>query len=106
MKNKKSEVTRVSAKQKFENYKSLALQFINTLRYPLTQTAFSITAYQVVPGVGKKPNAISAPELGAIVGTARKLGKLVQVNFTGVDDGGTLNFVFVDSMPPTPNELR
>lgn len=102
---KKIQAVRVSAKQKFENYKTLALQFINTLRYPLIQTAFSVTAYQVVPG-GKKPNAISAPELGAIVGTAQKLGKFVQVTFTGVDDGGTLNFVFVDSIPPTPRELQ
>jgi hypothetical protein len=101
---KKQAVTRLSAKQKLTNYKQAALTFIRQLATPDKQSAFSVTAYQVVAGV-KKPNALSAPELVAIVGTAAKLGKQVHVTISGVDDGGQLNFYFVDAPTNTPFEL-
>jgi len=100
---KQQSVTRLSAKQKLTNYKQAALTFIHQQANPNRQSAFSVAAYQVVAG-GKKPNALSAPELVAIVGTAAKLGKQVHVTISGVDDGGQLNFYFVD-VPATPFEL-
>jgi hypothetical protein len=97
--------TRISAKQKFENYKSRALAFISKLRYPNTESFFSVTGYEVVNGM-KKPNHISVPEMLAIVGTAKRLGKNIQVNTSGVGDGGQIDFVFVDAPNPTvPFEL-
>ena len=101
---KKKPVTRTSAKQKFADYKTRALAFINLTKYPSNQSAFSVTGYNVTAGV-KKPNALSAPELIAIVGTAQKLGKIVQVTISGIADGGQLDFRFVDSFPSIPNDL-
>lgn len=93
---KKIEKTRLSAKQKLENYKSCALLFIKKLRNPMTQIGFSVSGYEVTP-TGKKPNTLSAPELLAIVGTAQRLGKNVQLSISGTDDQARINFQFVDN---------
>jgi hypothetical protein len=99
---KKETAVRLSAKQKLTQYKHDALTFINILKRPAQQLAFSVSGYQKTEGGGKKPNVLSAPELLAIVGTAAKLGKQVHVSISGVDDGGQLNFYFVDAPPATP----
>ena len=82
---------RTSPKQKFEAYRLKARTFINEILYPRTQTIFTIASYSA----DKKPNAASVPELLAIVGTAQKLGKKVQVEISGINE---LKFVFVDTM--------
>jgi hypothetical protein len=97
-------VTRVSAKQKLDAYKGAAFIYISKLRTPGTQSAFSVKGYEVTP-TGKKPNALSAPELLAIVNTARKLGKIVQLTTSGISDGGQLDFQFVDAPADIPSDL-
>ena len=101
----KETVTRVSAIQKFEAYKASALEFIARLRYPNTQSFFSVTGYEKTP-TGVKPNVINVPELLAIVGTANKLGKRVEIRTSGAEKGGQIDVVLVDSIPSIPNELR
>ena len=96
--------TRTSAKQKLTAYKEAALGFIHTLRYPTTQSFFSVKGYEVTP-TGKKPNHISVPELLAIVGTAKRLNKNIQLNTSGVDDGGQIDLSFVDAAPSVPFDL-
>jgi hypothetical protein len=64
------------------------------LRTAKTQIAFSITGYTKE----KKPNAISVPELIAIVGTAQKLGQQVTLSISGVEDGATLSVRFTDNV--------
>jgi hypothetical protein len=104
MKKAMNKAIRLTPKQKLQNYKQAALAFISRLKNPTQQLAFSVTGYQVSP-TGKKPNALSAPELLAIVGTAAKLGKYVRVSTSGIEDGGQLNFYFVDAPLTTPFEL-
>jgi len=97
--------TRTSAKQKFEEYKSQALSYITRLRNPKIQLGFSLKTYEVLVAGGKKPNAISAPELGAIVGTAQKLGKEIRITLSGSGDEATLFFSFVEAPPDIPGDL-
>jgi hypothetical protein len=92
-------------KQKFEAYRLAAAIYIHQLRNPNQQLAFSVKGYEVTP-TGKKPNALSAPELLAIVSTAAKLGKYVRVSTSGVEDDGQLNFYFTDQPADRPDELR
>lgn len=99
-----TKTTRTSAKAKLTEYKNLALQFIHSVRYPSTANIFTIKGYEKVNGV-TKPNHASVPELIAIVGTASKLGKKVQISVNGYSDGAELSFDFVSSMPDTPFEL-
>lgn len=96
--------TRTSAKQLLAEYQKRAMNYIYTLKNPGQQLAFSVTGYRTEGGV-KKPNTISVPETLAIVGTAAKLGKLVVLRTSGVEDGGQINFYFVDVPPSTPDEL-
>jgi hypothetical protein len=101
----KEVVTRITLKQKFEAYRSAAVSYAYQLRNPNQQLAFSVKGYEVTP-TGKKPNAVSAPELLAIVSTAAKLGKYVRISTSGVEDGGQLNFYFTDQPADCPTELR
>src|ERR1039458_2039936 len=78
---------RVTLKQKFEQYRSTARAYIYSISNPSQTLAFSVKGYEVTP-TGKKPNALSAHELLAIVGTAAKLGKSITVTSSGIDDGG------------------
>ncbi len=99
-----TKTTRTSAKVKLAEYKIRALQFIHSLRYPGTQNIFTIKGYEKVNGVAK-PNHASVPELLAIVGTANKLGKKVQISVNGYSDGAELSFDFVDAGGSIPFEL-
>jgi hypothetical protein len=83
----KEVTTRTSTKQKF------------------TESFCSVKGYETVNGV-KKPSMIPVPELLAIVGTAKRLGKNIQINTSGVDDGGQVDFVFVDAPPAVPFDLQ
>ena len=58
-----------------------------------------------VTTTGKKPNAFNVPELLAIIGTAAKLGKKVEVTVSGVGDAAQVDFRFVDTAPSVPNDL-
>lgn len=98
-------VTRTSAKQKFAEYKSQALAYIQQLRFPKVAAGFNILTVEPTP-TGKKPNALSAVELGAIVGTARQLGKEVRVRIEGSDDNTRLYFEYVDIPAPLPLNLQ
>jgi len=95
-KSSKTITTRTSAKQKFAAYKTEALEFINCLRYPTSQHAFSVKSYETTP-VGKKAVILSAPEILAITSTARMLSKTARVSTSGSGDTATLDFSFVDS---------
>lgn len=88
-------ITRLTPTQKLAAYKVAALAFINTLRYASTESFFSVKGYETVNGA-KKPSTISVPELLAIVGTAKRLGKQIIVQTSGVDDGGQIDFVFAN----------
>ena len=57
-KSSKTITTRTSAKQKFAAYKTEALGFIDSLRYPHSQPAFSVKSYEVTP-MGKKAVILS-----------------------------------------------
>lgn len=46
----------------------------------------------------KKPNALSVPEMIAIVGTAQKLGQKVELKISGVENGASLNVYFVEDV--------
>ena len=105
MKKAKETVTRVSAKQKFETYKVSALAFISKLRYPNTQSFFSVKGYEKTP-TGVKPNVINVPELLAIVGTAAKLGKRIEVRTSGAGMDSQIDIVLVDAVPPVPFNLQ
>jgi hypothetical protein len=96
---------RVSLKQRFADYRQFASNYIYSLQHPTRQLAFSVKGYEVTP-TGKKPNVLSAPEVLAIVGTAATLGKDVLVTTSGIEDGGQINFYFMDKQLPLPNELR
>jgi len=96
--------TRTSLKQKFQDYRTNAMSYISTLRFPKTSPAFYIKGYDVTP-TGKKPNALSAPELLAIVSTAAKLGKTVTVTVSGSGEAAQVEFHFVDSTPAIPSAL-
>jgi hypothetical protein len=100
----KTTTTRTSAKQKLTAYKERALLFIRMLRYPDTRAFFSVKGYEITP-TGKKPSHISVPELLAIVGTAKRLGKNIQLSTSGVDDGGQIDVLFVDAAPGVPLDL-
>jgi hypothetical protein len=101
---KAGKVTRTSPKQVLAEYKQRVMNYIYALKNPGQQLAFSVTGYRTEGGV-KKPNTISVPETLAIVGTAAKLGKLVVLRTSGVEDGGQINFYFVDTPASTPIDL-
>jgi len=93
---------KLTLKQRAQQYRNLALKFINDLKYPATRPAFSVTTYSK----DKKPTMISAPEIGAIVGTARGLGYNVQLSMEGTDEGDRLVFTYVVVAPETPYDVR
>ena len=66
--------------------------------------AFSVRGYEVTT-TGKKPNVFHVPELLAIVATAARLGKKVEVTVSGVGDAAQVDFRFVDTAPSVPNDL-
>jgi hypothetical protein len=41
----------------------------------------------------------------AIVGTAKRLGKNIQLSTSGVDDGGQIDVLFVNAAPGVPLDL-
>ena len=94
-----------SLKQKFAEYRGIATNYIYSLQNPRVQSFFSVKAYETTP-TGKKPNAINAPELLAIVGTAKKLGKTIRLDISGVGDAARLDVVLVDTPETRPDELR
>ena len=100
-----STTTRTSLKQKFEEYRNAASAYIFGLQNPYTTPFFSVKAYETTP-TGKKPNAVNVPELLAIVGTAKKLGKTVRLDISGVGDTAQLDVVLVDTPQALPAELR
>ena len=104
MAKKIAKTTRTSPKQRLAEYKLAALNFIARLKNPNQYPAFNVATYEKTP-TGKKPNFLSAPELGAIVGTARQLGKSVQISLSGSGDEARLYFSYVDSQLTTPLEL-
>jgi hypothetical protein len=106
---RKTKVVKPTLKQiqaQFAAYKVNARALINKFRYAGTESFFSVKGYEVVNGV-KKPNSISVPELLAIVGTAKQLGKVIVVQTSGVSDSGQVDFVFQDdpTRVPIPSEL-
>jgi hypothetical protein len=90
----------------FAAYKVNALALINKFRYAGAETFFSVKGYEKVEGK-LKPNVINVPELLAIVGTAKRLGKLVVLTTSGVEDGGQVNVLLQDdpSRVVIPSEL-
>ncbi len=100
----KTAAPRTSAKQKLQEYKTAAFAYIQTLRNPKVSPGFDILTVESTP-TGKKPNALSCVELGAIVGTARQLGKEVRIRISGRDDQTRLYFEYVDASPSIPSEL-
>jgi hypothetical protein len=106
--------TRTSLKQKFadyyrgvfaEYYRGVVTSYIYRLQNPYTTPSFSVKAYETTP-TGKKPNAINAPELLALVGTAKKLGKTIRLDISGVGDTAQLDVVLVDGVAALPDALR
>ena len=96
---------RTSLKQKFAGYRSIASSYIYSLQNPGTNSFFSVKSYETTP-TGKKPNAVNVPELLAIVGTAKRLGKTVRLDISGVGDAAKLDVVLVDTPAILPAELR
>ena len=100
-----STTTRTSLKQKFAAYRTAASEYVYRLQTPYGTPFFSVKAYETTP-TGKKPNAVNVPELLAIVGTAKKLGKTIRLDISGVGDTAQLDVVLVDTPPALPAELR
>jgi hypothetical protein len=96
---------RISLKQKFATYRSTASSYIYSLQNPSTNSFFSVKSYETTP-TGKKPNAVNVPELLAIVGTAKRLGKTVRLDISGHGDVAQLDVVLVDTPTALPSELR
>ena len=97
--------TRTSLKQKFAAYRAAASAYVYLLQHPYNTPFFSVKAYETTP-TGKKPNAVNVPELLAIVGTAKKLGKTVRLDISGVGDTAQLDVVLVGTPQALPAELR
>ena len=100
-----STTTRTSLKQKFQEYRAAASAYVYRLQNPYDTSFFSVKAYETTP-TGKKPNAVNVPELLAIVGTAKKLGKTVRLDISGRGDTAQLDVVLVDTPASLPAELR
>ena len=100
-----STTTRTSLKQKFDVYRAAASEYIYRLQNPYNTPFFSVKAYETTP-TGKKPNAVNVPELLAIAGTAKKLGKTIRLDISGVGDTAQLDVVLVDTPASLPAELR
>jgi hypothetical protein len=102
---KATATTRTSLKQKFAAYRSTASSFIYSLQNPFVTPFFSVKAYETTP-TGKKPNAVNVPELLAIVGTAKKLGKIIRLDISGTGDTAQLDVLYADAPAALPAELR
>ena len=74
--------TRISPKQRFEAYKTLALNTLRAVMSPKTRQFADLTSHEMVNGV-LKPNTVQVSELISITQTAQALGNTVRLGYDG-----------------------
>ena|ERR1700677_1178388 len=98
-KTKESPKPRVSAKQRFDAYKALAVNTLSKVLYPPKRRAAAITSHEMVNGI-LKPNAINITELISMSQTAKALGHYIRLSAEGEGPKAQLIITFVAELPP------
>jgi hypothetical protein len=96
---KKTAITkvRISAKQRFEAYKTLALNTLRAVMNPNTRQFADLTSHEMVNGV-LKPNTVQVSELISITQTAQALGNTVKLSYDGQGPKARLILTFVENV--------
>jgi hypothetical protein len=96
---KKKAVTRVriSAKQRFEAYKTLAINTLRAVMNPNTRQFADLVSHEMVNGA-LKPNTIHVSELISITQTAQALGNSVRLSYDGQGPKARLILTFVENV--------
>ena len=89
--------TRISPKQRFEAYKTLALNTLRAVMSPRTRQFADLTSHEMVNGV-LKPNTIQVSELISVTQTAQALGNTVRLGYEGYGPKARLILTFVENV--------
>ena len=89
--------TRISPKQRFEAYKTLAINTLRAVRSPRTRQFADLTSHEMVNGV-LKPNTVQVSELISITQTAQALGNTVRLGYDGNGPKARLILTFVENV--------
>jgi hypothetical protein len=96
---KKTAVTkvRISAKQRFDEYKTLAIHTLRAVMNPATKQFADLTSHEMVNGA-LKPNTVQVSELISITQTAQALGNSVRLSYDGQGPKARLILTFVENV--------
>jgi hypothetical protein len=89
--------TRISPKQRFEEYKTLAINTLRAVMSPRTRQFADLTSHEMVNGV-LKPNTVQVSELISITQTAQALGNTVRLGYDGNGPKARLILTFVENV--------
>lgn len=89
--------TRISPKQRFEAYKTLARNTLRAVMSPRTRQFADLTSHEMVNGV-LKPNTVQVSELISITQTAQALGNTVRLEYAGQGPKARLILTFVENV--------
>ena len=89
--------TRISPKQRFAAYKTLAINTLRAVMSPRTRQFADLTSHEMVNGV-LKPNTIQVSELISITQTAQALGNTVRLGYDGNGPKARLVLTFVENV--------
>jgi hypothetical protein len=89
---------RVSAKQRFDAYRDLAVNTLYKALNPSNRRAAAITSHEMVNGI-LKPNAINITELISMSQTAKALGHYIRLSAEGEGPKAQLIITFVTELP-------
>ena len=88
---------RISPKQRFEAYKTLALNTLRAVMSPKTRQFADLTSHEMVNGV-LKPNTVQVSELISITQTAQALRNTVRLGYEGNGPKARLILTFVENV--------
>ena len=89
--------TRISLKQRFSDYKMLAINTLRAVMSPRTRQFADLTSHEMVNGV-LKPNTVQVSELISITQTAQALGNTVRLGYDGNGPKARLILTFVENV--------
>jgi hypothetical protein len=89
--------TRISTKQRFEAYKTLAINTLRAVMSPKTRQFADLISHEMVNGV-LKPNTVQVSELISITQTAQALGNTVRLGYDGQGPKARLILTFVENV--------
>ncbi len=89
--------TRISPKQRFDAYKTLALNTLRAVMSPKTRQFADLTSHEMVNGV-LKPNTVQVSELISITQTAQALNNTVRLGYEGNGPKARLILTFVENV--------